>query len=181
MSNALPPFLVESDWLAAHLGDPDLRALDCTALSEHHPDPSQFYLWSSGREHWAAGHIPGAAYADLLHDLSARDSSLWFTMPSAEQFAKVMSGYGVGEGTRVVLYDSIRHMWTARVWWILRAFGFDTAAVLNGGWRKWSKEGRPVSTDPPAYPRGRFVSHPRPELMADKATVRAAIGDGRTA
>ena len=180
MSDPLPPFLVETEWLAAHLHDPDLRILDCTVLSEHHPDPSQFYLWSSGRERWAAGHIPGAVYADLLHELSAPDGRLWFTMPSAEQFAAVMSGYGVGEDTRVVLYDSIRTLWAARVWWMLRAFGFDQAAVLNGGWRKWSTEGRPVSTDPPAYPRGRFIPRPRPQLIADKAAVLAAIGDGRT-
>ena len=71
-------------------------------------------------------------------------------------------------------------MWAARVWWMLRAFGFDHAAVLNGGFKKWTGERRPVAADPGERPARRFVARPRPELIADKAAVLAGIGDGAT-
>ncbi len=79
---------------------------------------------------------------------------------------------------RVVLYDRFVNMWAARVWWMLRAFGFDAAAVLDGGWKKWTLEGRPVATDDGARPPRRFVARPRPALVADRAGVLAALGEG---
>ena len=98
-------------------------------------------------------------------------------MPPAEQFAAVMSRIGVGDGTRVVLYDDFLGMYAARIWWMLRAFGFDDAAVLNGGWQKWTREGRPVSTEPATYPPANFVPRPRPERIVSKEDVLAAIPD----
>jgi thiosulfate/3-mercaptopyruvate sulfurtransferase len=71
-------------------------------------------------------------------------------------------------------------MWAARVWWMLRAFGFENAAVLNGGWKKWTLEGRPVATDDGARPPRTFVARPRPELIADKKAVLAGVGDRAT-
>jgi thiosulfate/3-mercaptopyruvate sulfurtransferase len=100
-------------------------------------------------------------------------------MPPAAQFAEAMSRYGVGEGVRVILYDRAVNMWAARVWWMLRAFGFDEAAVLNGGFKKWTREGRPVATDEGAAPRRRFTARPRPELIADKSGVLGALDDDR--
>ena len=102
-----------------------------------------------------------------------------YAMPSAEQFSSAMSKLGVGDGTAVVLYDRQLNMWASRLWWMLRAFGFDNAAVLNGGWIKWTAEGRPVSTEAPTYPRAQFVAQPRPELIAAREQVQAAIGNER--
>jgi thiosulfate/3-mercaptopyruvate sulfurtransferase len=176
-----PQYLVETDWLETHLTDPDLRVLDCTVLFD--TDEHGFYL-ADGRDAWSQGHIPGSGFADLMSDLSNPGSPLAFMMPSAAQFAEAMSRYGVGDGTRVVLYEASRdmwaNMWAARLWWMLRAFGFDQAAVLNGGWHKWTLEGRPVSTTPCSYPLARFTARPRPALMADKGDVLAAIGDSST-
>jgi thiosulfate/3-mercaptopyruvate sulfurtransferase len=103
-----------------------------------------------------------------------------FPMPSASQFEAAMSRYGVGEGTRVVLYDDMVNLWATRVWWMLRAFGFEEVAVLNGGWKKWTSEGRPVSTAPPTYPAAQFVARPRPELIATKDEVLDAIDQQST-
>jgi thiosulfate/3-mercaptopyruvate sulfurtransferase len=94
--------------------------------------------------------------------------------------AAAMSRLGVGEGTRVVLYDRAVNMWAARVWWMLRSVGFDHAAVLNGGWKKWTVEKRATSTEPCAYPSARFVPRPRPELFADKSAVLAGLGQSAT-
>ena len=86
---------------------------------------------------------PAASSPTLPGDLSDRDATLRFMMPPPEQFAAAMSGYGVGEGVRAILYDRAAGMWAARIWWMLRAFGYDNAALLNGGWTKWTAEGRP--------------------------------------
>src|SRR5690606_15639294 len=130
-----PQWLVETGELERQLGDPALRTLDCTVYLR--PLEGGGVRPGSGREDWARAHIPGSGYADLLGDLSDRDSPLPVMMPPAAQFAEAMSRYGVGDGTRVVLYDTGSGTWAARVWWMLRAFGFDAAAVLNGGWIKW--------------------------------------------
>ncbi|MFN8633185.1 MAG: sulfurtransferase [Chloroflexota bacterium] len=177
MTFANPGYLVETDWLEAHLGDPDLRILDCTI--DRKTDENGVVRMASGRGIYEQGHIPGAAYADFAEDLSHRASNLPNMLPPAEQFAEAMSRYGVGPGTRVVIYDGSKgswpHMWSARVWWMLKVFGFDDAAILNGGWHKWTLEGRPVSTAPATYPPATFVATYRPELIADKAEVRAGI------
>jgi len=101
-------------------------------------------------------------------------------MAPAEQIAEAMSGYGVGEGTRVVLYDRAGGAWAARIWWMLRAVGFDEAAVLDGGWAKWVAEGRPTSDAASEYPTGNFVARSREGLFADRDEVLAAIENGAT-
>ncbi|MFN0146050.1 MAG: sulfurtransferase [Dehalococcoidia bacterium] len=182
MSFTNPQHLVSTAWLAEHLADPALRVLDCTVFLRA-PGPEaarQAYVQESGRAAWAAGHIPGSAFADLTTDLSDPEARLPFTMPSAERFAAAMSALGVGPGTRVVTYDANLSMWAARVWWMLRAMGFDDAAVLDGGWKKWAGEGRPVSAEPARYPAAAFVARPRPGLIASKDDVLAAIGEGGT-
>lgn len=171
-------YLVETEWLATNIEEPTLRVLECTAIL--HPLPDGGYRAESGLATWATGHIPRSGFADLTGDLSDRTSALRFTMPPPAQLAAAMARLGVGDGTRVVLYDRAVNMWAARVWWMLRAIGFDEAAVLNGGWRKWTLEGRPVSTDPCRYPASQLVPRPRPELFADKSAVLAGVGDTAT-
>lgn len=178
MSWTNPRFLVETDWLAAHLDDPALRVLECTTIL--HPLPEGGYRAESGRATWAAGHIPRSGFADLTDDLSDRASSLRFMMPPAEQMATAMARLGVGAGTRVVLYDRFVNMWAARVWWMLRAVGFEDAAVLNGGWRKWTLESRPTSIEPCVYPPARFVARSRPELFVGKDAVLAGLEERAT-
>lgn len=170
-----PQFLVETGWLAQHLDDPSVRVLECTVIL--HPDPDRGYRVESGRAAWEAGHIPGSGFADLPQDLSDPDSALRFMMPPADRFAAGMSRYGVGDGVRVVLYDRAQNMWAARVWWMLRAFGFDDAAVLDGGWRKWTLDGRPISSAPDAPRPARFVARPRPGLFVGKEAVLGTLGD----
>lgn len=172
---AHPEYLVGTDWLAAHLGDADLRVFDCTTILV--PDPVTTFRAESGRPKWAEGHIPGAGYLDLQSELSDTTSGLRFTMPSAAQFSAAMSRHGVGDGTRAVLYSIGGQMWATRIWWMLRAFGFDAASVLDGGWEKWVAEGRPVSTEESKYRPARFVARLRPELIATKAEVQAKIAD----
>lgn len=173
-----PQWLTQTGELEARLDDPALRILDCTVYLR--PVDGGGVRPDSGREDWVRSHIPGSAYADLLDDLSDHNSPLPVMMPPAEQFASAMSRYGVGEGTTVVLYDTDGGIWAARVWWMLRFFGFDDASVLNGGFVKWTAEGRPVSAEPPRYPPGNFIARPRPGLIAAKHDVVAALGNRTT-
>jgi thiosulfate/3-mercaptopyruvate sulfurtransferase len=174
---AHPEFLIETDALERSLGDPSLRIFDCT--TNLIPDPKTTYQAVPARAEFEKGHIPGAQFIDLQADLSDNSQRLRFMLPSAEAFAAAMSRFGAGEGTRVVLYSTANPWWATRVWWLLRVFGFDDAAVLNGGWQKWSREGGPVETGPgKPQPSGRFVVREQRSLMVGKAEVSQAIGDG---
>jgi thiosulfate/3-mercaptopyruvate sulfurtransferase len=176
---AHPEYLIETDELAARLGDPDLVILDST--THLIPDPKITYTVKPGREDFEKGHIPGAQFVDLQADLSdntGRYGKLRFMLPSAKAFAAAMGRFGVGDDSRVVLYSTTAPQWAARVWWMLRNYGFDNAAVLNGGFQKWAREGRPVETGP-ARPRplAEFTVREDRKLMVGKEAVRDAIGD----
>ncbi len=173
MSASPLPLLVDTNWLAARLGDSDLRVFDCSVTLV---PISGGMRPQSGYAAWAAAHIPGSGYVDLIDDLADRASALPFMMPPAAQCAAALGRYGIGPGTRVVLYDSGGHMWATRIWWMLRVLGFDAAAVLDGGLAKWRAEGRPLSTEPSRYPATTFVPQLRPGLFVDKRHVQDTLG-----
>jgi thiosulfate/3-mercaptopyruvate sulfurtransferase len=151
-----PGCLVSTEWLAAHLSDPDLRIFECTTyLRPAEPAAGVPYHPEPGRADYEQGHIPGAGFLDLAGELSRQDAPVHFMMLPAEEFAAVMSRHGVGDGCHVVLYSRDRIMWATRVWWMLHVMGFDDAAVLDGGFEKWQAERRPVGTAPAAGADGR--------------------------
>ncbi len=164
--------LVTTDWLSHHLKDPDLVVLDCTVLVE--PGGEKGFRNVSGREAYNNGHIPSAGFADLLTDLSDTKSDIEFAMPSPEQFCSVMGALGVGNNSRVVLYDDWMG-WAARVWWMLRWVGFDRVAILDGGSKAWIAEGKPLSITPATRSAKELTPTLRPELIADHDEVLAAI------
>ena len=133
-----------------------------------------------GRVAWEQGHIPGSGFADLLQTFSDTSSPLPFMLPSAEQFTAGIEELGISEDMAVVVYDQGHTAWATRFWWLLRTFGFDNAAVLNGGWRKWRKENLPVSREIVSFARGHFVPRLRPELIATRDEVIAATHDEGT-
>ncbi len=174
MTDSSFPSLVPTGWLAAHLDDPALRIFDCSVTFL--PTPTGMRM-AAGRAIWAEGHVPGAGLIDIAGELSDPDSSMSLMMPPAEQFAEAMGRAGVGPGTRVVLYDTGMNIWATRVWWMLRAMGFDDAAVLDGGFRQWISEGRPLSEEECVYPTTAFEAHPRAGVFVDKQAVQQALGD----
>lgn len=174
-----PEFLVSTDWLAAHLADPKVVVLDGTTHLV--PAPGVPYRVVSGRADFEAGHIPGAQFADLQADLSEPHPTLRFMAPSAERFAAAMRRFGISNDSRVILYSTANPWWASRIWWLLRMFGHDDAAVLDGGFQAWAREGRPVETGPGTpRPEGRFAVTRTRDLMVGKEAVLAALGDGRT-
>lgn len=138
----LPMPLVSTDWLAAHLADPRVRTLDAT-----------MYLPNAGRDaraEYVAAHIPGAVFADLTW-LSDAAAPFPHTLPDAATFGERVGALGVANEHAVVVYDSSGQNFSApRVWWMLRTFGHERVAVLDGGLPKWRAEGRPATTDVPA-------------------------------
>lgn len=173
-------YLVDCHWLAAHLDSPELRIVECTSQLPNYFESSAAdgLELLSGRPLFDEAHIEGATYVDLLNELSDRSkTNFMYAMPSAERFEQVMSAIGVGPDTAVVLYDRGMNSWAARVWWMLRYFGFDNAAVLNGGWTTWSARGLPTSTSAARYPAANFVAQVRPELIAERDKVLRAIDD----
>ena len=178
MSYPNPEFLVETDWLESHLSAPDIRIIDCRI--NFSMDEAGDIQFTSGREDWAGGHIPGAVHVNIYEDLSRKDHELPFMLPGEEQFSAVMSRLGVGDGVRVVLYDAFYNIWAARLWWMLRTFGFTDAAVLNGGLNKWTMENRPLSTDSEAPAPAQFAANPVDQIFVGKEAVQSAIDDDHT-
>jgi thiosulfate/3-mercaptopyruvate sulfurtransferase len=171
-----PEFLVDTAWLAQHLEDPGLVVLDCTVHLV--PNPSTTYTVKPAREDFEAGHIPGAQFCDVSRDVSDTSQKLNFMRPSPEDFAASLRRFGIGNGTRIVTYSTGNAWWATRVWWLLREFGHDNAAVLDGGWQKWVHEKRDVETGAGKLrPAGNFVVQQVRNLMVGKEAVKAALGD----
>lgn len=154
--------LVSTDWLAAHLRDPELRLFDATKFLP--PSPR------NGHTEFLAAHIPGARYFDI-DSIADPDTDLPHMVPSPGRFARLVGALGVGDDSLVVFYDQNSTMWASRGWWMLRLFGHDRAAVLDGGLPKWQRENRPTESGaPPDAAPASF----RPDF---RATRLRGIGD----
>ncbi|MBI3199671.1 MAG: sulfurtransferase [Rhodospirillales bacterium] len=166
--------LISTDDLARRLGAPALRVFDCTTYLK--PGPDGRYIAESGRANYDKGHVPGAAFLDLQADLSDTSSKLRFTLPPLEALTRAFAAKGVGHGTSVVLYSHASPVWASRIWWMLRAIGFDDAVLLDGGLDKWKAENRPLSTEPTVHPPATLTLRGRPEIFVDKTVLKSAIG-----
>jgi thiosulfate/3-mercaptopyruvate sulfurtransferase len=161
MRYAHPDAIVDTQWLADNLRDPSLRVFDCTTYLRYETGTGRPYRVESGRADYDKGHIPGSAFLDLQGELSDDSARFNFTMPALDDLAARFVAKGIGEGTRAVLYSRGSMQWVTRVWWMLRAVGFDHAGVLDGGFGKWSAEGRPTETAETRYPPATLVARPR--------------------
>ena len=128
--------LVSCEWLANEMGASDLRIVDA---SWHLPDAGR-----DAAAEYADGHIPGAIFMNLA-DLVDSEAPCDNTLPSAEKFASRMQSLGLGDGSRIVVYDDSALKSSARAWFMLKLFGAHAVAVLDGGLAKWKAEGRPLA------------------------------------
>lgn len=167
------PFLVDAAWLHQHRNDAQLRILDVTTFLEI-PDDGPAAL-TAGFEPYQREHIPGAVFADLLHELSDQDAALPITVLDSTAFAQRLGALGVGDDTHVVVYDQGAMMWATRLWWNLRLEGYDRVSVLDGGLPAWQQAGYPTASGVETYPTATFTPRRRPELLANKTTVLAAV------
>ena len=159
---------------------PAVRVFDCTTYLRPRTDGQPGYVSKSGRANYEKGHLPGAAYLDLAGELSDTSSKLRYTLPPLETLTRAFAAKGIGHGTFVVLYSHASPVWATRIWWMLRAVGFDDAAVLDGGLDKWKAEGRPLETKETIHPPATLTLRGRPEIFVDKNDIKAAIGKAGT-
>ncbi len=171
--------LVSTDWLAEHLGAPDVRIADAS-----------WYLPQAGRDakaEYRAAHIPGAVFFDI-DELSDDKTPLPHMLPPAPKFASHMRRLGLGDGNLIVVYDGAGMYSAPRAWWMLRAMGHEDVAVLDGGFPKWKREGRPLEDlVPQPHPR-HFTPRPNnailrglDQVMANLSSRREQVIDQRSA
>src|SRR5260221_2818706 len=157
MPYAHPEALVTTEWLAAHLSDPHVRVLDSSF--------KQPGITPTAHEDYDGGHIPGAVFFNI-DDVAEPGTSLPHMIPSAERFAAKMAERGIGNDDRVIVYDTVGLSSAGRAWWMLRLFGHDNVALLDGGLPKWKAEvarwgpGRPKSRCRISLPRFRRSLRP---------------------
>ena len=169
--------LISAEWLKQHINNPDLVVLDCTVVTMPDENDPRGLHNVSGRPDYELGHIPHAGFADLKDELCKTNAPVEFDLLSPEQFCAAMGVLGVGNDSRVVLYDANYTGWAARVWWMLRWVGFDNAAILDGGLATWTSTGNELSLEPVTRSIKTLTPKPRPELIADHDEVLASIND----
>jgi len=162
----VPQALVSTDWLAAHLGDPDLRVVDATWYLPH--------LKRDARAAFVQAHIPGAVFFDI-DAIADRKTTLPHMLPGAEGFGRAVGALGIGDGDRVVVYGAKNFIASARAWWTFHVFGHENVAVLDGGLPTWRAEGRPLEAGMPTPTPRRFAARFRPELVRDLDRMRANL------
>ncbi|NOT24829.1 MAG: sulfurtransferase [Acidobacteria bacterium] len=133
-----------------------------------------------GALRYQEGHIPGAVYAGLSHHLSSSPTGTngRHPLPCVEDIEATFGRLGIGDGTQVIAYDQDSGMFASRLWWMLRYLGHDAVAVLDGGWAKWTSEGRPVQPGEEHRPPTVFTARRRKELRVLSDQVRTNLGDG---
>lgn len=170
MANDDPKVLVSTEWLAAHLKDPDLRILDASWLLPG--------VEGDAKAAYDAAHIPGARYFDI-DDISDHRSELPHMAPPIEKFMSRLRAMGVGDGHQVVVYDNIGIYSAPRVWWTFKLMGQENIAVLDGGLPKWLAEGRPTEDLPPMVRDRHMTVRRQAHLVRDVTQVSSAskLGD----
>ena len=150
-----PETLVSTEWLAAHLDDPDIRLIE---------SDEDVLLYDTG-------HIPGAQKVDWHEDLN---DTVVRDYISREQFEKLLRAKGIDESTTVVFYGDKNNWWATYAYWVFQLFGFANAKLLDGGRIKWEQEGRAMSTDVPSFPPTSFSARAR-----DDGRIRAFFHEVR--
>ena len=158
MTYANPDALVSTEWLAAHLEAPDVRVVDASRpLTTEDRD---------ARAAYEARHIPGAVFFDI-DEIADSENPLPHMLPSPEKFASLVGRLGLGDGHRIIAYDSAGLYSAGRAWWMFRVFGHDDIAVLDGGLPKWLREGRPTESGKPMPGERKFTSSMNTLLVRD--------------
>ncbi len=173
------PSLVTTDWLEAHLDDPNLRVVDIRGYVTTRPVApgveEATYLGAPAE--FAAGHIPGAVFIDWTRDIVDLDDPVKAQVASPERFAEAMAARGIGDATRVVAVDHMGGQYATRLWWALKYYGHDRVSVLDGGWNRWVEEDRAVETETVSPPRAVFEPRQRPALRTTADALFARLDD----
>ena len=170
--------LLTTDWLAAHLEDENLRVVDIRGYVKKTDlgGGRQKAEYLAAREEYDEAHIPGAVYVDWTSDITDPDDPVPAQIAPPERFADLMGSLGIGDDTHVVVYDHAGGQFATRLWWALTYYGHDRVSVLDGGWRKWTAEGRPTTAEVPEPEPAVFAAEPQSDWRTDAEALLAASG-----
>ena len=168
--------LIETEELAAaikarspHLRVVDMRGYVHTQMQE---DGVQSAVYTGVPQEYAAAHIPGAVYLDWTRDIVDLDAPVAAQVADPHKMQEVLQTAGIGDDQEIVVYDAHpASQFATRLWWALRYYGHTRVRVLNGGWAKWLREGRPTTAEVPSYPAAVFTPHLHPEWRATAEEV----------
>jgi thiosulfate/3-mercaptopyruvate sulfurtransferase len=172
--------LVTTEWLADHLEDENVRVVDIRGYVKKTDlgEGRQKAEYLAAREEYDEAHVPGAVYVDWTRDITDPDDSVSVQVAPPERFAGLMGSHGIGEGTHVVVYDHAGGQFATRLWWALTYYGHDDVSVLDGGWKKWTSEGRPTTTEVPEPESTAFDPEPRAGWRTDAEALLAESEGG---
>ena len=180
--------LVDTEWLQDHLEDLDVRVVDIRGYVKKTDlgGGRQSAEYLPAREEYDGAHVPGAVFVDWTRDITDPDNSVPAQVAPPGRFADLMVSLGIGDGTHVVVYDHAGGQFATRLWWALTYYGHDRVSVLDGGWNKWTAEGRPTTTEVPNPAPATFTPKTRPgwrreaeEVLSVSRTGEALVLDAR--
>ena len=180
--------LVDTEWLQDHLEDPDVRVVDIRGYVKKTDlgGGRQSAEYLPAREEYDGAHVPGAVYVDWTRDITDPDNPVPAQVAPPDRFAGLMGSLGIGDDTHVVVYDHTGGQFATRLWWALTYYGHDRVSVLDGGWNKWTAEGRPTTTEVPNPAPATFTPKTRPgwrreaeEVLSASRTGEALVLDAR--
>jgi thiosulfate/3-mercaptopyruvate sulfurtransferase len=162
--------LIDTETLGRHLQDPSYAVIDCRFRLDD-------LAW--GEREYAEAHIEGAAYAHLDRDLSGPRTGVngRHPLPDVATLCQTIGAFGIGSGTQVVAYDQDSGMFASRLWWLMRWLGHTSAAVLDGGFAKWTAEGRPTRSGMERRPARQFTGTAQTGAVATPHEVLAYVRD----
>ena len=167
-------YLISAETLAARLDDPKLRIVDATLRFTRGTHASK--ARADNYAAYAQCHITGAVFVDVERDIADPQSGLRFMLPSAAQFAETMARLGIGDDTQVVVYSATDMLWATRFWWVLRAFGVQNVAVLDGGLPHWIRQGLPITDIVPNITPAHFTARAADvQQIATKESISALL------
>ncbi|MBL8642450.1 MAG: 3-mercaptopyruvate sulfurtransferase [Rhodospirillaceae bacterium] len=167
MNYALTDAIVSTGWLNERLKDPAIRIVDASYFVPGGIEPA--------KKQYAEGHLPGAVFFDI-NDIADPTGKKDHTFPTAEIFAAKVGALGIGNQHHVIAYDHWGGACAAsRVWWMMRHFGHTKVSVLDGGLKKWTNEGRPLTTDVPQVKPETFKAEKTSSIVRSRADMLANI------
>lgn len=171
--------IVSTDWLEAHLRDPNVRVVDMRGYVTTRPVAPGVdeATYRGALEEYRAGHIPGAVYVDWTKDIVDLSDPVPAQIADPKSFTEAMEVRGIGDETRVIAVDHMGGQFATRLWWALAYYGHDNVSILDGGWNRWVEEEREVEAGDVEVPRALFHARPRPELRATASELLARLGD----
>lgn len=172
--------LVETNWLAEHLNDPNIRIVDMRGYVKlrNFEDGYQEADYLGAKDEYGQGHIPGAIYLDWTNDIVDTSDPVPAQVAKAERLAQVLGAAGIGDEHLVIAYDHhAASQFATRLWWVFRYAGHSNIRVLNGGFKKWQSEDRPLDAKAPHYPPAHFSVNLQPEWRVSAEELAEKLSD----